>query len=1017
MPTLNETNSNHSRITSELIMSQNSNDSDSSSNNNKSIFTDLTSVPMTNINNGINNNNINVAGSHNNNNINNNNNNNDVIAPINNIHQANKHPSVPTVIVDTSNLKVSSIESSRKELKEQNARRYTSSNSTPTSNNQASQDFKIDWSVLTQDIKTRRKYYQHLLRKIDSDDAYNVKDRAQVFDELSCNECLEYDKVNGACCENVVGYVKVPLGVAGPLKLDGKDYLVPLATTKGFLVAHALRGMSALRDSGGVISTVRRDFMTRAPIVRFQNREVARQAVDWLTRNFDTMKSAFDATSSHAKLLRYTTNSIDEEVHIRFEAHTGDAMGMNMCSKGAESALKRMLTVFPRMEIVALSGNMCTDKKSAAINFINGRGKEVECAVRIPEKVLMKVFNLTVDKVINRSRARIKERTMPTGHLGSFNCQAASVVAAIFIATGQDPAQNVTSSNCNIFFAKNTDGSLQLTCLMPSIECGTVGGGTILSDQSRNLQMMGIKGATPRQTKMYDDGHNSNACTLARVICATVMAAELSSLANLVEHPLTNSIKPNSSYDELTPSTFTQRAPHRSIEELSRLIPSLQNFDYSDISVEELAELAIHKKIPIYALESRYKGNNAACVKARRLYYQHILNNHDGNDEVDDRAKVFQDAPIDDISKFDETSRSCCENVIGYVKVPLGIAGSVIIGGTEFFVPLATTEGCLVASTMRGMSAMRRSGGVRIKIHEDRFIRINASNNELSYIANNVLTWIEDNITTLSLAFDTVSEHIKFHKCTSYFIERGLHISFEAHSGDTMDMSSFPQAVNKALEEIQKVFPQVDTGCETSNGKFSNITTISEFPKEAEVYVEIPASEVLKIFKVSVDSMIDRWNSKIMKGSVLAGCPTGGFNCQAANIVTAIFIATGQDSAHNVLSSNCFLFLEKGQGGSLRVECRMPTVECVTSGSGTVLKDQGRNLQMMGLKNIFRQSTDISTSRDHLNEQKLAYVICASVMAAELSLLAALTEGTLVKSHMRHNRSSTNVTDCFSSIV
>lgn len=164
-----------------------------------------------------------------------------------------------------------------------------------------------------------------------------------------------------------------------------------------------------------------------------------------------------------------------------------------------------------------------------------------------------------------------------------------------------------------------------------------------------------------------------------------------------------------------------------------------------------------------------------------------------------------------------------------------------------------------------------------------------------------------------------------------------------------------------------------------------------------------------------------------MIGSALAAI----FNCQAANIVTAIFIATGQDPAQNVTSSNCMLVLEKNPiTGSLVVCCKMPSIECGTVGGGTILADQSHYLQMMGVKGPTPKTATRSTSADtdsnaklntsgrsvsetsgpyskYTNARKLARIICATVMAAELSLLAALTEGTLVKwhtCHMPHNR-------------
>lgn len=470
-------------------------------------------------------------------------------------------------------------------------------------------------------VEVRRDYYRLELAELDKTDLRGIRDRAEAFALPRYEADLEYEKVNGACCENVIGHVKVPVGVAGPLVLDGEEIFVPLATTEGCLVASTCRGLSALRKSGGVSSRVRRDFMTRAPIVRFQDPRLrdaldnVERAIAWLNdkNNKEKMRAAFNLTSSHGKFLNYTMYPVNREIHIRFEAQTGDAMGMNMCSKGVESALKEMQRAFPTMEIVTLSGNMCTDKKAAGINWINGRGKSVECNAELPAHVVQQVFKVSVDSMIDRWKSKVMVGSALAASIGGFNSQAANILTAIFIATGQDPAQNVTSSNCMLILEKDSRGSLVVCCTMPSIECGTVGGGTILGDQSRYLQMMGVKGPTPKPAvgtpayigynvrrisadgcsagadfaapggnlysnnsiitnhqqlssvdetntakpeKTLSSSHSSssslacpvnstnsytNARKLARIICATVMAAELSLLAALTEGTLVKS--------------------------------------------------------------------------------------------------------------------------------------------------------------------------------------------------------------------------------------------------------------------------------------------------------------------------------------------------------------------------------------------------------------------------------------------------------------------------------------------
>ena len=357
---------------------------------------------------------------------------------------------------------------------------------------------------------------------------------------------FDYSKVIGACCENVIGCVRLPVGLAGPLLMDGQVHFVPLATTEGCLVASTSRGLSVLSQCGGVISRVRRDCMTRAPIVRFADHSLrdalanVDRAVEWLgaERNKEKIRSAFCSTSKHMRLVDYTIHPIGREIHIRFAAQTGDAMGMNMCSKGAERALGELQRNFPTMDILTLSGNLCTDKKPSAVNWILGRGKSVECSASLSAEAI-ETLKVSPEALYEVWLKKDMVGSAMAGSLGGFNCHAANIVAAIFIATGQDVAHVVSSSNCLLELELNPrKASLEVHCLMPSIECGTVGGGTILSDQAHYLQLMGVRGPTESDDFERDDGH---ACRLARIVCSTVMAAELSLLASLTEGSLVRS--------------------------------------------------------------------------------------------------------------------------------------------------------------------------------------------------------------------------------------------------------------------------------------------------------------------------------------------------------------------------------------------------------------------------------------------------------------------------------------------
>ncbi|XP_059479749.1 3-hydroxy-3-methylglutaryl-coenzyme A reductase isoform X2 [Neocloeon triangulifer] len=347
----------------------------------------------------------------------------------------------------------------------------------------------------------------------------------------------DYSKVMGSCCENVIGYMPVPVGVVGPLRLDSDSYYVPMATTEGCLVASTHRGCKAVMTCG-VSSRVVADGMTRGPVVRFPSMTRASDAMHWIEQldNYEQLKESFDSTSRFARLKRLHVRIAGRHLFIRFVATTGDAMGMNMLSKGTEYALKLIQKAFPEMEILSLSGNFCTDKKPAAVNWIEGRGKYVVCEAIIPSKIVTTVLKTSVQALIDVNIAKNMMGSAMAGSIGGFNAHAANIVTAIYIATGQDPAQNVGSSNCMTLMEPwGEDGKdLYVTCTMPSIEIGTVGGGTTLPAQASCLDILRVKGASKTNP-------GENADTLARIVCGTVLAGELSLMSALAAGHLVRS--------------------------------------------------------------------------------------------------------------------------------------------------------------------------------------------------------------------------------------------------------------------------------------------------------------------------------------------------------------------------------------------------------------------------------------------------------------------------------------------
>ena len=234
---------------------------------------------------------------------------------------------------------------------------------------------------------------------LDLDDA-GLAELPQDETGMDCDRF--YGSVLGTNCENVVGFVPLPVGVVGPLHLDGrKDLMVPLATTEGALVASTNRGCRAIMQAGGAATAVYGDGMTRAPVVRLPSACDAVALCDWVHKptNFATIKAAFESTTRFGKLLECKAKVAGRNVFLRFKCSAGDAMGMNMISKGSLEAMAVLTSHFPSMELLSISGNVCVDKKPSAINWIEGRGKSVVAEVVLPRAIIEKTLKCTVESL------------------------------------------------------------------------------------------------------------------------------------------------------------------------------------------------------------------------------------------------------------------------------------------------------------------------------------------------------------------------------------------------------------------------------------------------------------------------------------------------------------------------------------------------------------------------------------------------------------------------------------------
>lgn len=337
---------------------------------------------------------------------------------------------------------------------------------------------------------------------------------------------LDFQELYGRNIENPIGAVQLPVGVAGPLRVEGDyargEFFVPLATSEGALVASVNRGAKAVTMSGGARVKVIYDGMTRAPLVWTPSVVEAARLAEWARGRINEFNKVVSTVTRHGRLVDVQPFIVGNLVWLRFVYKTGDAMGMNMATIASDRICKYIEEEYPgEARCIALSGNLCTDKKPAAVNRLLGRGKYVVAEAVIKRGVAREVLKAEPEAIHYVNTAKNLLGSAVAGSM-SFNAHYANIIAAIFIATGQDAAQ-VVESSMGFTWTELRGEDLYISVTLPSLEVGTVGGGTRLPTQREALRLMGVEGG--------GDPPGTNALKLAEIIAAAVLAGELSLLA------------------------------------------------------------------------------------------------------------------------------------------------------------------------------------------------------------------------------------------------------------------------------------------------------------------------------------------------------------------------------------------------------------------------------------------------------------------------------------------------------
>jgi hydroxymethylglutaryl-CoA reductase (NADPH) len=322
--------------------------------------------------------------------------------------------------------------------------------------------------------------------------------------------------------ENFIGVAQVPIGLAGPLRVNGEhadgEYYVPLATTEGTLVASYNRGMRLLTESGGVKATVVDDRMQRAPVFILDDARHARDLADWIREHEEPIREAAESTTSIGRLVEIEQYFVGPLLYLRFDYTTGDAAGQNMVGRATAAACEWIAATHPHHPRYVLSGAIDTDKKHSQMNVLRTRGKRVVAEATIPADLLEQRMGVTPAQLF-----RMRQISQAGGILAgsaNYGAHAANGLAALFIATGQDAA-NVAESHTAITYSQVTDsGDYYWSITLPALIVATVGGGTGLPTQRECLELLGCAG--PGRAKAFAE------------ICAAVVLAGEVSLASAV---------------------------------------------------------------------------------------------------------------------------------------------------------------------------------------------------------------------------------------------------------------------------------------------------------------------------------------------------------------------------------------------------------------------------------------------------------------------------------------------------
>lgn len=300
-----------------------------------------------------------------------------------------------------------------------------------------------------------------------------------------------------------------------------------------------------------------------------------------------------------------------------------------------------------------------------------------------------------------------------------------------------------------------------------------------------------------------------------------------------------------------------------------------------------------------------------------------------------------------------EVLRGNIENFIGVAQIPIGLAGALLVNGEyangEFFVPLATTEGTLVASYNRGMKLLRESGGVTTTVVDDAMQRAPVFVFASAREAKDFGIWVKENFDEIKAKAETTTNVGKLRDIQQFLASRFLYLRFNFTTGDAAGQNMVGKATKAACDWIVSVYENIERyqleGSFATDKKTSFVNTLHTRGKRVIAEATIPAEKLKEIMHVSVEQIFEaRLASQF--GGYLAGVNNNG--AHSANGITAIFIACGQDVANVAESSAAAVYAEITKTGDYYFSITIPSLIVATYGGGTNLPTQRECLELLG---------------------------------------------------------------------